>query len=342
MSIRYYILLLALSCSIYVSAQRSLTFVSYNVENLYDTIPSAVWDDSEYLPTASKEWSAERMKRKCRQIAEVISYVSEWEIPAFIALQEVESLEALELLTERTLLRTAGYSAICGTGSDRRGSHVALLYDSDRYAVEQTEEWSLQIAPDSIYPTRNLLYVSGRLPSGAPLALIICHLPSRRGGAVAERARTAVVDMLRMRTDSLLTRHPELSIIVMGDFNATPEDSLTDSWTASYDGIMQESSLVMVDLTPPITEASLTKMPAGSYYYQGRWERIDRIFVSRNMLSESRRPHIVLESLRIALPPDKYMHATPAPWGRPRRTYGGDSYLGGPSDHLPLVGSLLY
>ena len=67
-------------------AQQRFTIVSYNVENLFDTIPSTRWDDREYLPTARKGWTAERMKRKCHQLAEVISYATAWDIPALIAL----------------------------------------------------------------------------------------------------------------------------------------------------------------------------------------------------------------------------------------------------------------
>ena len=324
-------------------AQQRFTIVSYNVENLFDTIPSTRWDDREYLPTARKGWTAERMKRKCHQLAEVISHATAWDIPALIALQEVESVEALEQLAHHTLLRGGNYKTICATGSDHRGSHVALLYDADRFAVEQTEEWPLRITPDSIYPTRNLLFVSGRLPSAAPLSLIVCHLPSRRGGATAEAARAALIEMLRMRTDSLLMANPEQSIVVVGDFNATPEDGLTDSWAASYHTYLSQSdSLAMVDLTPPFTDEQLKTMPPGSYYYRGYWERIDRLFVSRTLLTETRYPRLELETVRIALPPQKYMHESPAPWGRPRRTYGGDSYLAGPSDHLPLVATLLY
>ena len=339
----FVLLLFLLGSGCCLVAQQRFTIVSYNVENLFDTIPSTRWDDREYLPTARKGWTAPRMKRKCRQLAEVISHVTAWDIPAFIALQEVESVEALEQLAHHTLLRSVNYKTICATGSDRRGSHVALLYDADRFALEQTEEWPLRITSDSVYPTRNLLFVSGRLPSAARLSLIVCHLPSRLGGTTAETARATLIKMLRMRTDSLLMADPAQSIIVLGDFNATPEDGLTDSWALPYAAYRsQVDSLAMVDLTPPFTDEQLETMPPGSYYYRGYWERIDRLFVSRSLLTESHYPHIELETVRIALPPQQYMHETPAPWGRPRRTYGGDSYLGGPSDHLPLVGTLLY
>ena len=342
--LRWLMLLFLLLCgTLHLVAQQRFTFVSYNVENLFDTIPSTRWDDREYLPTSRKGWTAPRMKRKCHQLAEVISHVTAWDIPALIALQEVESVEALEQLAQHTLLSSANYKTICATGSDRRGSHVALLYDADRFALEQTEEWPLRIPPDSVYPTRNLLFVSGRLPSAARLSLIVCHLPSRRGGGTAEEARVALIKMLRMRTDSLLTADPAQSIIVLGDFNATPEDGLTDCWALPYQSYQsQVDSLAMVDLTPPFTDEQLKTMPPGSYYYRGYWERIDRLFVSRSLLPESHYPHIELETVRIALPPHQYMYETPAPWGRPRRTYGGDTYLAGPSDHLPLVGTLLY
>ena len=108
----FVLLLFLLGSGCCLVAQQRFTIVSYNVENLFDTIPSTRWDDREYLPTARKGWTAERMKRKCHQLAEVISHATAWDIPALIALQEVESVEALEQLAHHTLLRGSNYLSL--------------------------------------------------------------------------------------------------------------------------------------------------------------------------------------------------------------------------------------
>lgn len=323
--------------------RHTLTLVSYNVENFFDTIPSKQWDDSEYLPSGPKAWSGERMIRKAHQIAEVVSHVSEWEWPAIIALQEVESDACLDLLAHRTKLSPVGYRYLCGTGSDERGSHVALLYDPDRFALQHTEEWPLFVSADSVYPTRNLLYARGIMPSGAALSVIVCHLPSRRGGESSARAREQVVAMLRHRTDSLLAVAPTEAIIVLGDFNATPSESLTNDWASPLE-VYETTPLRsrMVDLTPPRAHTESQDLPPGSYYYRKQWQAIDRLMVSANLLSDEDLPRVQPDSVHVSLPPKSYLLDKPTPWGRPRRTYGGDHYLGGPSDHLPLVAQIIY
>ena len=97
----FVLLLFLLGSGCCLVAQQRFTIVSYNVENLFDTIPSTRWDDREYLPTARKGWTAERMKRKCHQLAEVISHATAWDIPALMRL--------LHVLSERSIVYLADY-----------------------------------------------------------------------------------------------------------------------------------------------------------------------------------------------------------------------------------------
>ena len=64
------ILLLLLSISSY--GQQSITFLTYNVENLFDTNDDAHKNDSEFLPQGSKSWTEDRYQLKIEQIATVL------------------------------------------------------------------------------------------------------------------------------------------------------------------------------------------------------------------------------------------------------------------------------
>ena len=63
-----------ISCS---SAKKGLnheyTVMSYNVENLFDTVDDPRIPDEEFLPSSEKKWDNEKYQKKLTDIAKVIS-----------------------------------------------------------------------------------------------------------------------------------------------------------------------------------------------------------------------------------------------------------------------------
>ena len=51
----------------------SLVVVSYNVENLFDTVNSPLFDDDAFTPAGSKKWTYDRYKKKLNDLAMVFS-----------------------------------------------------------------------------------------------------------------------------------------------------------------------------------------------------------------------------------------------------------------------------
>mgnify|MGYP003566062765 CR=1 FL=1 len=68
---------------------KSFLVVSYNVENLFDTANSPDFDDDEFTPTGSKEWTDERYNKKLDDLARVILSIPGKELPALIGLVNV-------------------------------------------------------------------------------------------------------------------------------------------------------------------------------------------------------------------------------------------------------------
>ena len=55
-----------------VVTQPSLGIALYDVDRLYDTIPSKFYDDRDYTPSGSLGWSADRYARKIANTAAVL------------------------------------------------------------------------------------------------------------------------------------------------------------------------------------------------------------------------------------------------------------------------------
>lgn len=290
----------------------------WNVENYFDPFDDPLKDDDEFTPGAERHWSWPRFEAKRDGIAQTVMAAGDvWgEMPALVGLAEVENRMAVSQLVHRTPLGETGYGYVHRESPDGRGIDVALLYRKDRFRVHYVD--SLRIPGAA---TRDILYVKGvEMPGRSDtLHVFVVHFPSKRGGArgSADR-RDAAGRVLGMVVDSLLSEDPQKRIIVMGDFNDT------DCSVARLAEPPDEGTLA--DRQPA------GDSPAGTIKYHGRWERIDRFFVSPAADAVMRifAPAFLLE-------PDKAWLGS-----KPRRTYVGPRYNRGLSDHLPVILKLLH
>ena len=190
--------------------------MSWNVENLFDTHHDTLKNDNEFLPDAIRHWNYTKYKKKLADIARVITAVGEWNPPALVGLCEVENDSVLRDLTQRSPLKELNYRYVMTNSPDLRGIDVALLYQRDLFKLISFH--SIPIPSFKQHrPTRDLLHVSGLLLTGDTLDVIVCHLPSRSGGAKeSEPYRLHAARILRTEADSLLSirLHPQLIIMV--------------------------------------------------------------------------------------------------------------------------------
>ena len=104
-----------------------------------------------------------------------------------------------------------------------------------------------------------------------------------------------------------------LSIVVMGDFNNTPENGLFERLPPS-----------LVNLALPLSRRGI-----GSIKFNGKWELIDLFFVSSYLLTCSGMTVLKVPFLMVR---DKSHSGE-----MPLRTFSGPRYLGGVSDHCPVL-----
>lgn len=107
-----------------LSAQE-IGFGYYDVDRLYDTLPSPFYDDTDYTPAGRYTWSSERYARKIRQTAAVIDSMH---LP-IVALYGVENEQVVRDLSAAT---RSDYLYLHRTLNALDGMDFALLYEGDR------------------------------------------------------------------------------------------------------------------------------------------------------------------------------------------------------------------
>jgi hypothetical protein len=300
----------------------------YNVENLFDIFNDSRKDDDDFLPGGVMRWNYTRYIKKINSIYKIIVAAGEWDPPAIVALCEVENRNVLEDLIYDTYLSKYNYGIIHEESPDQRGIDVCLIYKQDFVDVIDYRYWIPSEVKIEDFTSRSILYAKLVISSDT-LHLIVNHWPSRRGGVLAgESQRLKIAEMVREKVDSI----NELSsnrarIIILGDFNCTPDDQVIKSFIASSD-----SGSSLVNLSKTMAEKGI-----GTYRYMGTWEMIDQVIVSDWLLKCDSGLYTDETLIRI-FNPDFLLRKDPKyPGFTPLSTYRGYRYQGGFSDHLPVL-----
>lgn len=317
-------LLVSLGISLCAQPTPDFLFMSYNVENLFDTIDNPNKNDEEFLPTSKRNWNFYRYQRKITNLSKVIVAVSEnWHSPDLIGLCEIENDTCLKDLIQRTNLYKLHYKYIHYESEDPRGIDVAMLYNEETFVP--LNHCSMRVIfDDSTRKTRDILYVKGINKSTKDTIHIFqCHFPSRRGGKdVSEKFRMTAASFVRMKIDSLFAENPFVKIIVAGDFNDYPIDrSIVEGLQAQKEGSMCEQCLINLD----------DKTAEGTHKFQGEWGFLDQAMVSNGFVRDYEIHYTVFKNDFLLQTSEKSGETSP------RRTYVGTFYKGGISDHLPIV-----
>ena len=299
------------------------TFVQLNCENFFDCTHDSLKQDTEYTADSPLHWNTNKYWQKLRNISKEILSCSQQNsegftiIPDLVALCEVENDTVMHYLTQRSLLRNARYKYVMTNSPDMRGIDVALMYSPMTFRL--ISNYSLRVAPlKGMRPTRDILYASGEVANGDTLHVFVVHAPSRFSGKRATIPyRMAVAERLMQSVDSIRSICSEAKIIISGDFNDETNDVSIQHLTANG----------MTDISHKATGKNGAN---GTYKYQGMWQSIDHILISNSMKALFK--DCFINDLPFLLEDDKKFNGK-----KPFRTYQGYKYLGGFSDHLPLV-----
>lgn len=304
---------------------------------------------------------------KCNGIAKTVFLAADeyGDMPDIIGLAEVENGEAVRKLVNWTGLRRQNYGIIHFDSPDHRGIDCALLYRRSRFRLAFSKPCHLTDTLGRILPTRDILLVvlepiasgsqppeglstpgqgQGEGPAGdkrsqtasdtvggaganvesgvppgagltgrrralteyrqlsaatAPIAVLVNHHPSKIGKDSDERRRIAM-DRLYALRDSLLAEGIS-RIVAVGDFND--------------------------EVVPAAGVQAAYPEGSGTIKFQGKWEKIDGCPVLEGLKA---REHIFA-------PPHLSTRDTRFSGIKPLRTFSGPRYLGGVSDHYPII-----
>lgn len=306
----------------------SVRVVFYNIENLFDTIADANVADEEFLPNAAKNWNSIKYYSKVANMAKAIRAVGGWQAPEIVGLAEIENRSVMLSLAKHNALKNANYQIVHFDSPDPRGIDVGLLYNADLVNVLYAEPIKINM-PNS--RTRDILYAKLLVHNTDTLHLFVNHWSSRSGGQQeSEHKRIAAAQTLKSKTDSIHKHVKNPAILVMGDFNDSPTNSslqlLTDEKITG--------SLVNLMALLPKTE--------GSHKYKGVWDYLDQIVVSKSLVNQSKNFHVVNGSAYIFK--QDFLVEVDDRYGDvyPKRTWKGDFFIGGYSDHFPVFCDLSF
>ena len=298
---------------------------AWNLENFFDPRDDPATADEPFTPGGEYHWTRRKFEAKRNLIAKTI--IASGELldgrpPAIIGLCEVENGFVLKSLLEDTPLSKFRYRTLHRDSPDPRGIDVALIYDLARVRLLSYEWITIRE-----FATREILYAKVALGSSRSrvfasdsaasppdtLHIYMNHWPSKYGGARAsEQKRRAACEALLVHLDSLQKAEPAAAIVLMGDFNDTPDAD------------------VIIELCRAAQLQNISPKEGGTIKYKGQWEMIDQMLASPAAAGKIGSAEVFR--------PDFLMEEDKSFLGRkPRRTHIGPRYNGGASDHLPLL-----
>lgn len=313
---------------------KGIRIMFYNVENLFFPTNDSIKRDDEFTPKGDKYWSWKRYDQKIRNVAKTAIAVGEWEAPAVLGLCEIENIDCLNDLVNKSPLKAYKYEILHYECGDNRGIDVALLYRPEFFNLIGSKPFVLNFGPDS-RPTRDILYAKGIVNEKDTLHLFVNHWPSRYGGQlVTAPKREKAAETLKAIYDSLLVDDPKANIIAMGDFNDHPDDvSMKDILKAKIDTV----NLQPDDLVNSMWQYTKT---GGTHKYQHVWGVLDQIVLSQNLVFSKNNLYAGLPTTQI-FKADWLLEKDDVGM-RLNRTYIGFKFHGGYSDHLPIYVDVLF
>ena len=305
--------------------KHAYTIAFYNLENLFDTKNDPNTLDDDFTPKGKKKWSLKRYKKKIKKIGNVIAQLGSEKSthsPAIIGVVEVENKSVLNDLVSSHHLKNKHYNIVHYDSPDERGIDVALLYKKELFELLHAETYPLYLKNhngERDY-TRDILLVKGKL-NGELIYVLVNHWPSRKTGNHNNSEKRIKAAQLAVHiVDKINKETVDAKIIIMGDFNDDPTSKSVKSF------------LVNTQFYNPMER--LLNKGLGSLKHDNIWHLFDQIIFSKNFFNEEQKKH----SFKYAEVFDKHFLKT---WigkykGKPYRTYAGNKYLGGLSDHFPV------
>ncbi len=306
----------------------------YNLENLFDTINSPDTRDTEFTPNGKRLYGTKIYQEKLDKLSRVVSELGTAitpDGPALLGVAEIENRTVLEDFVKTDKLKARNYQIIHYDSPDKRGIDVGLLYQEKYFKPLSSRPIKINHVKkngDTLF-TRDILYVEGEL-NQERIHILVNHWPSRRGGERASRPlRNLVADSCKAIVNSLEKEDPDAKVIIMGDLN---DDPISPSVKKHLLAKRKKKEVKAGDMYNPY--ADLYRKGIGSNAYRDAWSLFDQIILSRSFIKKDQDG---FQFYKNKIYNKKFLIQKTGQYkGYPFRTYSGDSYAGGYSDHFPV------
>ncbi|MBA5246944.1 endonuclease [Marnyiella aurantia] len=295
----------------------------------------------DFTANSAKNWDTQKYNDKMGKLAKVISELGRTytnDNPAIMGLLEIENRQVVQDLISQPLLAKSDYGIVHYNSYDARGVDNAIIYQKKRFRPTETYKKEIKIFDDEgkrVY-TRDIIVMKGLL-DGERIAVFMNHWPSRSGGeARSLPRRIAAAAALKAEMDKASAESPGIKLIAMGDFN---DDPVSPSLRKHLGAVGDPSELS--DKSPYYNlMTKLYKAGVASLAYRDAPNLFDQIIVSKNLYSPEKMTNSYsVYKAEIFAP--SYLVNSQGQWkGYPFRSWDGDRYTGGYSDHFPAVSVL--
>ena len=314
----------------------------WNFENFFDPYVDSTRVYNEFTENGSQHWTKTRFYKKRNNLYKAILAISENEPLAILGIAEIENDYVLHMLFNQTPLKTHNYRIVHYEGDDKRGIDVAMVYCIDKLQLIHSEPVKIinPISPIRPLQTRDILYAKFSDRRGDTLHIFVNHWPSRYGGERETiKLRAMAANTLRHKVDSLFSLpQPTPKIIIMGDFNDTPEDPSISEVLGAKKPEHQETPDALVNLFFNSKNLGFE----GTLKHQYNWQIFDQIIVTKSLIYND--DGLSYKEKSATIFHGDFLFENDDSFGGVRlfRTYVGPKYFGGYSDHLPVYIDLIY
>lgn len=308
-----------------------ITVAFYNCENFFDTKDDPNKKDDDFLPESPLKWDETRFMNKLQKVAQVLdSTVEGPALPALVGLVEVENKYVLDELISKSQFKEKPYADLCTDSPDERSIDVGLLYDKSVFTLEDFKEINATNPTFGDYKTRNILFATLKTTNGDLFYVFVNHWPSRREGEKeSEPRRVYAAEQVRNKINEIQKKDKNAKIIVMGDFNDHPDNNSILNTLKASDKPKTKGDLYNAYYT-------LDKEKQGTHYFDKEWRVLDQIMVSQGLLHAKKGYKFNPQHAYILKKDFVLFKNNKTGEVRPSRTYSGEKYYNGYSDHLSV------
>lgn len=316
----------------------SVTVAFWNLENFFDPFVDTTRVYNEFTENGGQHWTKTRFYNKRNNIYKAILSFSGAQPIGIMGVCEVENEFVLNAVFAQTPLKRFNYRWVHYDGPDRRGIDPAIIYSKDKFQLIHSEVIPFHNPNDTAMVSRDILYAKFFDYRCDTLHCLVNHWPSKyRGELETVEARNCAARIVRRKVDSIVALVPEAKIIIMGDFNDTPESPCIREVLGAKHLSETKDDDLLVNLFAKAEDLGFK----GTLKFQESWSIFDQIIVTKSLIN-SNSLHCTSSDAQIVHDPMLLIEDPTYHGVKLNRTYLGPKYLGGFSDHLPVVLQLRY